>query len=649
MRSHARKLLITIFIFGLLGLLAACQSTQTPSAPPPSPTASPTATITSTPSPSPTPTRTPMMVAPSYNGFTPPGALATLGKGSVNCFTLSPDDEYLAVGGPGGVYFYDAETLAEIWRDPHPACSLDFSPDSFMLAIGTDASVIVLNTTNGNELFTLREDFVDEVETVAFSPDGSTLAIGDYQGELISIVSISDINRNHHILTSFEYPESASDISIQYSPDGTRLFIEGRFRISALDLTSLSPDNTLEDIYINDKWDYCCGEGALVKIASFDISPDGKSLAVGWINGITTLPFTLINIDAKEIWGESNCYELGMSGGAYHAFSPDGHLIADRADSGYSGTIFISDAHTFETIYTIPVGELSEIALHRFVEKGLAFSANGDTLIALQNYSFIAFLDTETGESLRILTDHNSWCGEMAFSPDSSQLATSYFAQGIIVWDVESGEPAEPPLWTDHYSIRGLYYAEDGSLYAKGKNRDDVLDKANLWEFKEGEFIPSSFSMIPVAYPVAECNDEGQIIINYPSAEVTQRVLRGPKCTWSPTLAVSPDTTHIAVAEKDQVRYWDLVSEQQEQIYTYQQGWDIDRIALSNELLTVSGKEDRKSEAVTVIWDLTTGEIVEVLKGQRESILDMAFSPDGTILATRSFDGTIVLWPIGDQ
>jgi WD40 repeat protein len=354
-------------------------------------------------------------------------------------------------------------------------------------------------------------------------------------------------------------------------------------------------------------------------------------------------------LDAKKILGESHYHELGMSGGAYHAFSPDGHLVADRADSGNSRTIYFSDTHTIKTLYTIPVGELSEIAFNRFVENGLAFSADGKTITAIQDYSFIAFLDIETGKTLRILTDHNSWSGMMAFSPDSKRLATSYFAQGLIIWDVKSGKPVEPPLWTDRYSIRELYYAEDDTLYVKGKNREDVLDKTTHWAVEKGDFIPSSTSMIPVAYPVAECNDEGRIIIYDPSAEVPQRVLSRPRCNWPSIWAVSPNTTHVAVAQDGQVIYSDLDSGQQEQIYTYKQGWDIDSIALSNELLAVSGKEGRKSEAVTVIWDLTTGEIIEVLKGQRESITDITFSPDGTILATRSFDGTIVLWPIGEQ
>jgi WD40 repeat protein len=649
MQSHARKLLkfFTIFIFGLLAIIAACQSTQTPSVPSPSPTASPTATITVTPSPSPTPTRTPMMVAPSYNGFTPPGALVTLGKGSVNCFALSPDDQHLAVGGPGGVYFYDAKTLAEIWRDPHPAYSLDFSPDSSMLAIGTEESVIVFDTTNGEELFALQEKFVNAIETVAFSPDGSTLAAGDYQGDHISYIHIWDLKNHNRLLTKYEYPESNWQISIQFTPDGTGLFIEGMYRISALDFPLTSSENPLEDIYINDNHTICCGEGALVTIDSFAISPNGKTLAVGWMSGTSTPPLTLVDIETREVRCETRLNEIGGTGGAYLAFSPDGKFIAERASGGAANRIYFSNAQSCEEVYSqsLPVGELTESGLPLFVEHGLVFSTNGDTIIALQDDSFIAFLDVQTGETTRILTDHNERRGEIAFSPDGTRLAALYPSQGVLLWDIASMYPVGNPTWNENIAIKNLTFSSDGRLFVQGSESRNVISN---WQVKNGILVPI-LSPLPNDELLIASFEDNKIFILDAATKKTINILPYGCNGWTES-DFSPDHAYLAVGCTDPITLWGVNTGELLRTYSYIKDWKINHIEIHEKAIVAANvSEESRSESVTVVWDFVTGEILHVLQGQREAIIDMAFSPDGTILATRSFDGTIVLWPIGEQ
>ena len=44
------------------------------------------------------------------------------------------------------------------------------------------------------------------------------------------------------------------------------------------------------------------------------------------------------------------------------------------------------------------------------------------------------------------------------------------------------------------------------------------------------------------------------------------------------------------------------------------------------------------------IWDVATGEIIATLWGHPTDIQSLTFSPEGTLLASGSFDGTILLW-----
>jgi len=76
----------------------------------------------------------------------PEGAVARLGKGSVNEVTFSPDGKFLAVASSIGVWLYDAKTFAEIGLLATNALmfSVAFSPDGNLLASGSSDDTILL-------------------------------------------------------------------------------------------------------------------------------------------------------------------------------------------------------------------------------------------------------------------------------------------------------------------------------------------------------------------------------------------------------------------------------------------------------------------------------------------------------------------------
>jgi WD40 repeat protein len=122
-------------------------------------------------------------------------------------------------------------------------------------------------------------------------------------------------------------------------------------------------------------------------------------------------------------------------------------------------------------------------------------------------------------------------------------------------------------------------------------------------------------------------------------------------------IAFTPDGSRIAsVTGGGAVWIWDTDKQRQIQVLEKYVGTassivfspDGTRLALASDEQMFEDGVPRPSPGAVRVWDIPTGRIVSDLQGHTDSVVSIAFSPDGTRLASASLDGTVRIWEIND-
>ncbi|KAJ5718775.1 hypothetical protein N7488_004421 [Penicillium malachiteum] len=485
--------------------------------------------------------------------------------------------------------------------------SVAFSPDGLTLASGSGDNTIKLwDTATGTQRQTL-EGHSDWVGSVAFSPDGLTLASGSDD----HTIKLWDTATG----TQRQTLEGHSDWvnSMAFSPD-------------MLTLASGSDDNTIK------LWDTATGtqrqtlKGHSDWVGSVAFSPDGLTLASGSGDNTIKLWDTATGTQRQTLEGH-----LDSVGSV--AFSPDGLTLA-------SG----SDDHTIKLWDTVTGTQRQTLKGHSDSVGSVAFSPDGLTLASGSDNNTIKLWDTVTGTQRQTLEGHSGWVRSVAFSPDGLTLASGSGDNTIKLWDTATGTQRQT-LKGHSDRVRSLAFSPNRLTLASGSGDHTI----KLWDTATGTQRQTleghsdrvhSVAFSPDGLTLASGSGDHTIKL-WDTATGTQRQTLKGHSDRVRSVAFSPDGLTLASGSGDHtIKLWDTATGTQRQ--TLKGHSDrVRSVAFSpNRLTLASGSGDHTIK----LWDTATGTRRQTLEGHSDRVCSVAFSPDGLTLASGSDDNTIKLW-----
>jgi serine/threonine protein kinase len=272
----------------------------------------------------------------------------------------------------------------------------------------------------------------DTVDSVAFSPDGLTLASGSNEDHTIKLWEVY----SGQLLNTLQ-GYSNSDLSVAFSPDGRTLASGGHDKDYTIKLWDAASGQLLRVLQ---------GHSGTVESVAF--SPDGRTLASGSADCAIKLWDTASSQLLRTLQSTSSVYSV--------AFSPDGRTLASGSADN---TIKLWDAASGQLLHTLQGHSDSVLSV--------AFSPDGRTLASGSLDHTIKLWDAASGQLQHTLEGHSSTVFSVAFSPDGRTLASGSRDNTIKLWNVNSGQLLRT-LQGHSDSVESVAFSPDGRTLASG-------------------------------------------------------------------------------------------------------------------------------------------------------------------------------------
>lgn len=577
-----------------------------------------------------------------------------------------------ATGPPDKVAHFD-----QVW-------SLAFNPanETMLVSSSLDGSIILWNVQNpatpqqlGNKLF---DSAGEQVFAIAFNPDGTKLASGGcrivppFQGCFVGVLYLWDVE-SRQPLKQFLPLEPGnfyfSIRSVAFSPNGQTLASGGCDDLDLQDLNRLRcfrGDLSFWDVESGQLLAQVFEHTNQVWSLAYSPVENEKLLASGSFDG-TVILWNVTNRSNPKPHSEPL---EGPTNQLFNqiwtvAFSPKGEtLVSGNSDS----TISVRDVGGHRLAR--PLNGLEEpvfsVAFNPRTDMSIvaAGTASGDTP------GSITFWNAVTGEKLSAIENLAGTVNRLVFNSDGTLLASVVWDRTITLWNVSN--PANPQLlveFPDAHEDRILTvaFSPDSNLLASGGTDGAII----LWNIRNPSAPESLGNQL-----TRQTDFVNDIVFNpdrrtlavhgcRPDPEVLPCV--GTIYLWNildpknPTLISSWDAHNNRIRDLDFSADGNILASGSDDTTIIL--WDVGSRAQPKKVRTLAGHSQPVTGVVfspdgetlasssfgktVILWDVTTGsQFGNRLAGHKDGVNSMAIGARGRLLASGSFDKTVILWTI---
>ena len=308
-----------------------------------------------------------------------------------------------------------------------------------------------LSPQNAQELTQLQVYGQGRPGEVAWSPDGSRLAVADTVG--VWLYDAKDWTAAPKLIATFGWVYTHWDASwgplVEFSPNGELLAFSGGSSIRFWDVQAQTELQSLEQ---------------QVYATSIAFSPDGTQFVAG---GYLQLVFwNTATWEIEKVWTSPHTNDYVRF--AAIAFSPDGRLLATNGSYRGNTRLWNPSGETIEdaAIANLGVSQFDNIVMD------IEFSPDGELVVSAGLiFGVIRAFNTTTFEEIPLDTSGGS---TIAFSPDGQLLATArtgvphpgpYTGPTTVeLFDTATYEPEY--VWEGHESVLFLAFSPNGDYLA---------------------------------------------------------------------------------------------------------------------------------------------------------------------------------------
>ena len=548
--------------------------------------------------------------------------------GSVGCVSLSPDGKTCASGSADTtVRVWDMETgdlLLVLEGHREAVLGVAFSADGEGLISGSgDRSFVVWDI--GHAARPVRLAGAGSVVDLALDPNAARAVCASKDTLQLWHVERRELVRQF---------ESCPDVvtAVALTPDA-RTVVTG----------CESGKVFLWDGRSGQKAGLLAGHESTVWAAAF--SPDGRAILTA--SEDTTL----------RLWDVESAAQLGVFNGHAKAvlaagFSADGRTILSASDDK---TLLLWDAQSGKVLRTF--------SGHRDGVTSVVIGPDGRTAISGALDATVRVWDLATGKNTRVLKGHEAGVTHVALSPDGAVAFSASLDRTVRSWSTETGKLLQ--VFAGHEdAVRGLAVTPDGRrlLSAAMDATCRVWDTASGGEIgvlrghrsgvtsvvASGDGRLALTGSADKSARLWDLEDQGTVRVFQNGHTGDVRSVR-----WQ-----TDGTTVISSGEDRTIRLWDAETGNQLGAW-HGHAKPVSCLAISSDGATLlsgdgkrklldglgfdrNGADDEPGHGAIAMWDARKGNPV-LLNGHAGAIWCIAFSPDGTTIASGSWDGAVRL------